>query len=169
MTVLDLCGITFLLCMEFILLFGPAHPSAHGVMRCLLLLSGDWCLKSTLTSGLLHRSTEVLAESRQLINVQAFFDRLDYVSMLSNEHAFILCLESQWVLSTSLSTSLLRVTLLELTRVLNHLLAIGCHAGDLGATNAILFLFEDRELLYSITCIGGGGRLHGFNLTILLV
>lgn len=146
--------------MEFILLFGPAHPSAHGVMRCMLLLSGDWCLKATLSSGLLHRSTEALAESRQLSNVSSFVERLDYVSMLSNEHGYVLCLESSWVLSSSLSTSLLRVTLLELTRVLNHLLAISCHAGDLGATYAILFLFEDRELLYSITCIGGGGRLH---------
>lgn len=155
--------------MEFILLFGPAHPSAHGVMRCLLLLSGDWCLKSTLTSGLLHRSTEALTESRQLPDVSSFFERLDYVSMLSNEHCFILCLEGSLAFITALSISLLRVTLLELTRILNHLLAISCHAGDLGATFTILFLFEDRELLYSITCIGGGGRLHEFDSTIILL
>jgi len=123
---------------EYVLHFGPAHPAAHGVLRLMLWLLGEWCLRGVITGGLLHRGTEKLMEVRGVLQCIGYMDRLDYVSMLCNEHVFVLAVEHLYGIVVTASTSMLRCVMLEITRKLNHLLNIACHAGDLGCLLCVL-------------------------------
>ena len=146
---------------SIILNFGPQHPAAHGVLRLILQLSGEIIQRTDIHIGLLHRGTESLAESKHILKSIPYFDRLDYVSMMSQEHA--LCLGVEKLLnftSTTLNTVYIRILFDELTRVLNHLLAISCHALDIGSMSSIFWAFEEREKImefYERVC---GARMH---------
>lgn len=148
--------------------FGPAHPSAHGVLRCMLWLTGELVTKAHIATGLLHRSSEKLCEFRHHLCSVPYFNRLDYVSMSTNEHAYCLSLESLWGILCSLSDSLARLYIVELTRSLNHYLALSCHSADVGSVLPVLWLFEDRECLYLLSSFGAGARLHLLGVVVLL-
>jgi NADH-quinone oxidoreductase subunit D len=123
---------------SFNLNFGPQHPAAHGVLRLILQLNGEIVERLDPHIGLLHRGTEKLIEDRVYIQGLPYFDRLDYVSMLTQEHAYCLAIES--LLGTSSHTSTfvqIRTLYDELTRILNHLLAVACHALDVGSMSSI--------------------------------
>lgn len=122
-------------------------------------------LGCVLTLGLLHRGTEKLLESRQPTAAVGYLDRLDYVSMLSNEVCYVECLEHTMHVACSTGTSMQRILLVELARVSNHLLNVACHAGDMGVLVALLWLFEDRECLYDITAHATGARMHACSVT----
>jgi len=118
---------------NFILNFGPQHPAAHGVLRLVIQLSGELVERSDPHVGFLHRGTEKLIEKRTYLKSIPYFDRLDYVSMMTQEHAFCIAVES--LLKTTSHTALyiqVRVLFDELTRVMNHLLALSCHSLDVG-------------------------------------
>nr|QHQ98680.1 NADH dehydrogenase subunit 7 [Rhynchopus humris] len=140
--------------------FGPAHPAAHGVLRCMLGLVGEYVVACCITLGLLHRGTERLVEYRSPLQCVGYMDRMDYVSMLCSELCYAELLESTLSVSIGSTTSSLRIILAELTRIENHLLNIACHAGDLGCLVALLWLFEDREQLYDMMSTLTGARLH---------
>ena len=123
---------------DYRLNFGPQHPSAHGVLRLILEISGERIKKSTPHIGLLHRGTEKLMEYRTVIQNIGYFDRLDYVSMLVQEHVFVLALEKLTHLHVSLRSQFLRVLFSEMTRILNHLMALTTHALDIGALTPFL-------------------------------
>merc|ERR1712113_254048 len=112
--------------------FGPQHPAAHGVLRLLLELSGETIVKATPHIGLLHRGTEKLIEYKNYLQALPYFDRLDYVSMLSQEHTYCLAIEKLLNCSIPKRAQYIRVLFAEITRILNHLLAVGCHAMDVG-------------------------------------
>ena len=118
--------------------FGPQHPAAHGVLRLVLQLSSEIVEKTDIHIGLLHRSTEKLIETKHYEKSIPYFDRLDYVSMMSQEHAYCLTIE-KLLNKTSISkhTNLIRIVFDELTRILNHMLAIACHALDIGSMSSI--------------------------------
>ena len=118
--------------------FGPQHPSAHGVLRLVLSMSGEMVLSATPLVGLLHRGTEKLMESRTYFQNVPYLDRLDYVSMMSQEHAYALAVETGVDLLVPRRASVIRVLYIELTRILNHLMAITTHALDLGALTPFL-------------------------------
>lgn len=147
-----------------VLHFGPAHPAAHGVLRCILLMQGEYILSTVLTLGLLHRGTEKLMEMRHTSGGVAYMDRLDYVSMLSNELCYAETLEALLEVEVSYAHHLVRVLLAELARIENHLLNIACHAGDLGCLLALLWLFEDRESMYDVLAISSGARMHASSI-----
>jgi len=140
--------------------FGPAHPAAHGVLRMVLVLRGEWVVGSVLTLGLLHRGTEKLLETRHTTTSIGYLDRMDYVSMLSNELGYVECLEGLLVVDVAYTYQLHRIVLTEVTRIENHLLNVACHAGDLGCLLSLLWLFEDREALYDVLCLSSGTRMH---------
>nr|APQ44788.1 NADH dehydrogenase subunit 7 [Diplonema papillatum] len=140
--------------------FGPAHPAAHGVLRCVLFLRSEWITGSSMTLGLLHRGTEKLMELRHPMQTIGYMDRLDYVSMLSTEVCYVECLEEVLHVDVAMEGQLIRVLLQEVTRVANHLLNIACHAGDVGCLVALLWLFEDRELLHELLATWSGARMH---------
>lgn len=118
--------------------FGPQHPAAHGVLRLVLQLNGEIIEKADPHIGLLHRGTEKLMEDRIYLHSIPYFDRLDYVSMLVQEHAYCLAIESLMGRNNySSATSQVRTLFDELTRILNHLLAIACHALDVGSMSPI--------------------------------
>jgi NADH-quinone oxidoreductase subunit D len=118
--------------------FGPQHPSAHGVLRLILELQGEFIKKADPHIGLLHRGTEKLIESKTFLQAMPYLDRLDYVSMMSQEHAYCLALESLLGLDIPLRAQYIRVIFSEITRILNHLLSITTHAFDVGAMTPIL-------------------------------
>ena len=141
--------------------FGPQHPAAHGVLRLILQLSGETIEKLDPHIGLLHRGTEKLIEDRPYIKSIPYFDRLDYVSMLMQEHAF--CLGIEDLLKTnaySSSTTYVRVLFDELTRILNHMLAVSCHALDVGSMSALFWAFEEREKIMEFYERVSGARMH---------
>nr|QHQ98665.1 NADH dehydrogenase subunit 7 [Diplonema japonicum] len=140
--------------------FGPAHPAAHGVLRCVLTMRGEYIISTNITLGLLHRGTEKLLEQRTVHQSIAYMDRMDYVSMMSNELAYVECAEQLLAVVVSTQDMLARALLTESTRMQNHLLNIACHAGDVGCLVALLWLFEDREVLYDIVCTWCGARMH---------
>lgn len=115
---------------------------------------------SVLTLGLLHRGTEKLLETRHTTTSVGYLDRMDYVSMLSNELGYVECLEGLLVVDVAYTYQLHRIVLTEVTRIENHLLNIACHAGDLGCLLSLLWLFEDREALYDVLCLSSGTRMH---------
>lgn len=132
---------------NFSMNFGPQHPAAHGVLRLVLELNGEIVERADPHIGLLHRGTEKLAEYKNYIQVLPYFDRLDYVSMMAQEYAYSLAIEEMLELEVPLRAQYIRVIFLEITRLLNHLLAVTCHALDVGALTPMLWGFEEREKL----------------------
>ena len=145
---------------NFTINFGPQHPAAHGVLRLLLELSGETVVKATPHIGLLHRGTEKLIEYKNYLQALPYFDRLDYVSMLSQEHSYCLAVEKLLNCSIPKRAKYIRVIFAEITRILNHLLAIGCHAMDVGAMTPMLWAFEEREKLMEFYERVSGARMH---------
>lgn len=145
---------------HFVLNFGPQHPSAHGVLRLILHLHGEQVLQVDPHIGLLHRGTEKLIEYKNYMQALPYFDRLDYVSMLAQEHAFVLA--SEFLIRSSIPkrAQYIRVLFSELTRLLNHLLAITTHAMDVGALTPFLWGFEEREKLMEFYERVSGARMH---------
>jgi NADH dehydrogenase (ubiquinone) Fe-S protein 2 len=144
----------------FYLNFGPQHPSAHGVLRLILTLIGERIYKADPHVGLLHRGTEKLLEAKTYTQGLPYFDRLDYVSMLAQEHAYVLGTEKLLGLSVPFRAQCIRVLYSEITRILNHLLALSCHALDVGALTPLLWLFEEREKLLEFYERVSGARMH---------
>lgn len=123
---------------NFELNFGPQHPSAHGVLRLILELDGEIIRNIDPHIGLLHRGTEKLIENKTYLQALPYFDRLDYVSMMANEHTYSLAVEKLLNINIPERAQYIRVLFLEITRILNHLLAIVCHAMDVGAMTPLL-------------------------------
>jgi len=118
---------------NFTINFGPQHPAAHGVLRLILELDGEVVVRAEPHIGLLHRGTEKLIEYKNYLQALPYFDRLDYVSMMSQEHSYCLAIEKLLQVQIPERAQYIRVMFAELTRILNHLLAVGCHAMDVGA------------------------------------
>ena len=140
--------------------FGPQHPAAHGVLRLVLELDGETIERADPHIGLLHRATEKLAESKTYLQALPYMDRLDYVSMMSNEHAYCLAIEKLLKLPVPERAQYIRVMFDEITRVMNHLLWLGCHALDVGAMTVFLYCFREREDLFDMYEAVSGARMH---------
>jgi NADH dehydrogenase (ubiquinone) Fe-S protein 2 len=145
---------------NFTINFGPQHPAAHGVLRLVLELAGESVVKAAPHIGLLHRGTEKLIEYKSYIQALPYFDRLDYVSMLSQEHTYCLAIEQLINCKAPNRAKYIRVIFAEITRILNHLLAVGCHAMDVGAMTPMLWAFEEREKLMEFYERVSGARMH---------
>jgi len=146
---------------SFVLNFGPQHPAAHGVLRLVVQLNGELVERADSHVGFLHRGTEKLIESRTYLKSLPYFDRLDYVSMMTQEHAFCIAIEA--LLQTTSHTALyvqVRVLFDELTRVLNHLLALSTHSLDVGNMAPVFWAFEERERLMEFYERVSGARMH---------
>jgi len=144
----------------FNLNFGPQHPSAHGVLRLVLEMLGEQINKAIPHIGLLHRGTEKLIEHKNFIKALPYFDRLDYVSMMAQEHGYCVVIEKLLNFIVPLRAQYIRVLFLEITRILNHLMAITTHAMDVGALTPFLWAFEEREKLMEIYERVSGARMH---------
>lgn len=144
----------------FNLNFGPQHPSAHGVLRLVLELSGEQIIRTDAHIGLLHRATEKLIELKTFIQALPYLDRLDYVSMMAQEHTYSLALESLLNLKVPLRSRYIRVIFNEITRILNHLMSLTTHAMDVGALTPFLWGFEEREKLMNFYERVSGARMH---------
>ena len=140
--------------------FGPQHPAAHGVLRLVLELDGEVVIKADPHIGLLHRGTEKLIEHRNYLQALPYFDRLDYVSMMSQEHAYSLAVEKLLRCEVPIRAKYIRVIFSEITRILNHLLALTTHILDVGATTPFLWGFEEREKLMEFYERVSGARMH---------
>ena len=140
--------------------FGPQHPAAHGVLRLVLELNGEVVQRADPHIGLLHRATEKLAENKPYIQSVPYMDRLDYVSMMANEHAYVMAIEKMLKLEVPLRAQYIRVMFDEITRILNHLLWLGAHALDVGAMTVFLYAFREREDLMDCYEAVSGARLH---------
>ncbi len=140
--------------------FGPQHPAAHGVLRLVLILSGEIVVSADPHIGLLHRGTEKLIEYKTYTQALPYFDRLDYVSMMAQEHAYSMAVESLLNCIVPRRASIIRVLFCEVTRILNHLLAVTTHALDVGALTPFLWGFEEREKLMEFYERVAGARLH---------
>ena len=140
--------------------FGPQHPSAHGVLRLVLELDGEVVERADPHIGLLHRGTEKLAETRTWIQSVPYMDRLDYVSMMCNEHAYCMAIERLLGITVPERAQYIRVMFDEITRILNHLLNIGTHALDIGAMTMVLYTFREREDLMDVYEAVSGARMH---------
>ena len=145
---------------NYTLNFGPQHPSAHGVLRLVLEMDGETIERADPHIGLLHRATEKLAESKPFNQSIGYMDRLDYVSMLSNEHGYVLALEKLLGVEPPLRAQYIRVMYDEITRILNHLLWLGAHALDIGAMTVFLYCFREREDLFDAYEAVSGARMH---------
>lgn len=140
--------------------FGPQHPAAHGVLRLVLFLNGESIQNVDAHIGLLHRGTEKLIEYKNYLQALPYFDRLDYVSMMAQEHAFSLAVEALLACDVPLRAQFIRVLFCEITRLLNHLLALTTHAMDVGALTPFLWAFEEREKLMEFYERVSGARMH---------
>jgi NADH-quinone oxidoreductase subunit D len=140
--------------------FGPQHPAAHGVLRLVLELDGEVVQRADPHIGLLHRATEKLAETRTFIQSVPYMDRLDYVSMMVNEHAYVMAIEKLMGVDVPVRAQYIRVMFDEITRVLNHLLWLGAHALDVGAMTVFLYAFREREDLMDCYEAVSGARMH---------
>jgi len=140
--------------------FGPQHPAAHGVLRLVLEMDGEVVQRADPHIGLLHRATEKLAENKPYIQSVPYMDRLDYVSMMVNEHAYVMAIEKILQLEVPLRAQYIRVLFDEITRILNHLLWLGAHALDVGAMTVFLYAFREREDLMDCYEAVSGARLH---------
>ncbi|MEQ1487776.1 MAG: NADH-quinone oxidoreductase subunit D [Methylotenera sp.] len=140
--------------------FGPQHPAAHGVLRLVLELDGEVIVRADPHIGLLHRGTEKLAENRTYLQSIPYMDRLDYVSMMSNEHAYVMTIEKMMGIDVPIRAQYIRVMFDEITRVLNHLLWLGAHALDVGAMTVFLYAFREREDLFDCYEAVSGARMH---------
>jgi NADH-quinone oxidoreductase subunit D len=145
---------------NYTLNFGPQHPAAHGVLRLVLELDGEVIQRADPHIGLLHRATEKLAESKTFIQSLPYMDRLDYVSMMSNEHAYCLAIEKLLGVDVPIRAQYIRVLFSEITRLLNHLLWLGCHGMDCGAMNMLIYCFREREDLFDMYEAVSGARMH---------
>jgi len=145
---------------NYTLNFGPQHPAAHGVLRLVLELDGEVIRRADPHIGLLHRATEKLAETRTFIQSVPYMDRLDYVSMMCNEHAYVMAIERLLGIEVPVRAQYIRVMYDELTRLLNHLLWIGGHALDVGAMAVFLYAFREREDLFDMYEAASGARMH---------
>jgi NADH-quinone oxidoreductase subunit D len=140
--------------------FGPQHPAAHGVLRLVLELDGEIIERADPHIGLLHRATEKLAETRTYLQALPYMDRLDYVSMMCNEHAYCLAIERLLGIEVPLRAQYIRVMFDEITRILNHLLWIGSHSLDVGGMTTFLYAFREREDLFDVYEAVSGARMH---------
>ena len=140
--------------------FGPQHPAAHGVLRLVLELDGEVVQRADPHIGLLHRGTEKLAETRTYLQSVPYMDRLDYVSMMANEHAYVMAIEKLVGVAVPERAQYIRVMFDEITRILNHLLWIGSHALDVGAMTVFLYAFREREDLFDMYEAVSGARMH---------
>ncbi len=145
---------------NYTLNFGPQHPAAHGVLRLVLELDGEVIERADPHIGLLHRATEKLAETRTYIQSVPYMDRLDYVSMMANEHAYVMAIERLVGVEVPLRAQYIRVMFDEITRLLNHLLWIGAHGLDIGAMAVFLYAFREREDLFDMYEAASGARMH---------
>jgi len=140
--------------------FGPQHPAAHGVLRLVLELDGEVIQRADPHIGLLHRATEKLAEAKPYNQSIGYMDRLDYVSMMCNEHAYVRVIEKLLGVEIPIRAQYIRVMFDEITRVLNHLMWIGTHALDIGAMTVFLYAFREREDLFDCYEAVSGARMH---------
>lgn len=140
--------------------FGPQHPAAHGVLRLIILNIGETVLSVDPHIGLLHRGTEKLVEYKNINQGLPYMDRLDYVSMMSQEHCYALLFEKLLGININPFISYLRILFLEITRILNHLMSLTTHAMDVGALTPFLWAFEEREKLMEIYEKISGARMH---------
>ena len=140
--------------------FGPQHPAAHGVLRLVLELDGEVVMRADPHIGLLHRATEKLAEHKTYLQSLPYMDRLDYVSMLSNEHAYVQAIEKLAGIDVPIRAQYIRVMFDEITRLLNHLMWLGAHGLDIGAMTVFLYCFREREDLMDAYEAVSGARMH---------
>jgi NADH-quinone oxidoreductase subunit D len=145
---------------NYTLNFGPQHPAAHGVLRLILELDGEVVERADPHIGLLHRGTEKLAESKPYNQSIGYMDRLDYVSMMCNEHAYVMGIEKMLGLKIPERAEYIRVMFDEITRIMNHLMWIGTHALDIGAMSVFLYAFRERENLIDCYEAVSGSRMH---------
>lgn len=145
---------------NYTLNFGPQHPAAHGVLRLVLELDGEVIQRADPHIGLLHRATEKLAEHRTFLQTLPYMDRLDYVSMMVNEHAYCMAVEKLTGVEVPLRGLYIRTMFDEITRILNHLMSVGSHALDVGAMAVFLYAFREREDLMDVYEAVSGARLH---------
>ena len=145
---------------NYTLNFGPQHPAAHGVLRLVLELDGEVIQRADPHIGLLHRATEKLAEQKTWIQSVPYMDRLDYVSMMVNEHAYVMAIERLLGLEVPVRAQYIRVMFDEITRLLNHLMWIGSHALDVGAMAVFLYAFREREDMFDMYEAVSGARMH---------
>ncbi len=140
--------------------FGPQHPAAHGVLRLVLEMDGEVIMRADPHIGLLHRATEKLAETKTWIQALPYLDRLDYMSMMCNEHAYVLAVERLLGIEVPIRAQYIRVMFDEITRLLNHLLWIGAHGLDCGAMTMFIYAFREREDLFDMYEAVSGARMH---------
>ena len=145
---------------NYTLNFGPQHPAAHGVLRLVLELDGEVIQRADPHIGLLHRGTEKLAETRTYLQSVPYMDRLDYVSMMCNEHGYVLAIEKLLGIQAPIRAQYIRTMFDEVTRILNHLMWLGAHALDIGAMGPFLYCFRDREDLFDVYEAVSGARMH---------
>ena len=145
---------------NFTINFGPQHPAAHGVLRLVLELNGEVVERADPHIGLLHRGTEKLIAYKKYLQALPYFDRLDYVSMMAQEHTYSLAVEKLLNTNVPLRAQYIRVIFCEITRILNHLLAVSCHALDVGAMTPFFWGFEEREKLMEFYERVSGARMH---------
>ncbi|MBZ0096273.1 MAG: NADH-quinone oxidoreductase subunit D [Sulfuricella sp.] len=145
---------------NYTLNFGPQHPAAHGVLRMVLELDGEVVKRADPHIGLLHRATEKLAEHKTFLQAMPYMDRLDYVSMMCNEHAYVMATEKLLGIQVPIRAQYIRVMFDEITRILNHLLWLGAHGLDIGAMTIFLYTFREREDLMDVYEAASGARLH---------
>ena len=145
---------------NYTLNFGPQHPAAHGVLRLILELDGEVVERADPHIGLLHRGTEKLAESKPYNQSIGYMDRLDYVSMMCNEHAYVMGIEKMLGIKVPVRAEYIRVMFDEITRIMNHLMWVGTHALDVGAMSVFLYAFRERESLIDCYEAVSGSRMH---------
>ena len=145
---------------NYTLNFGPQHPAAHGVLRLVLEMDGEVVQRADPHIGLLHRGTEKLAESKPFNQSIGYMDRLDYMSAMCNEHAYVLAIEKLLGIEAPIRAQYIRVMYAEITRILNHLLWIGAHGLDIGAMTVFLYAFREREDLVDCYEAVSGARFH---------
>ncbi|HEX5340028.1 MAG TPA: NADH-quinone oxidoreductase subunit D [Gammaproteobacteria bacterium] len=145
---------------NFTMNFGPQHPAAHGVLRLVLEMDGEVITKADPHIGLLHRATEKLIESKPFNQSIGYMDRLDYVSMMCNEHAYVMAIEKLLGITPPLRAQYIRVMFDELTRITNHLLWLGAHGLDIGAMTVFLYCFREREDIMDMYEAVSGARMH---------
>lgn len=145
---------------NYTLNFGPQHPAAHGVLRLVMELEGETIVRADPHIGLLHRATEKLAETKPYIQSIGYMDRLDYVSMMCNEHGYVMALEKMLGIDIPLRAKYIRTMFDEVTRILNHLLWLGAIALDIGAMTVFLYCFREREDLFDCYEAVSGARMH---------
>ncbi len=145
---------------NYTLNFGPQHPAAHGVLRLVLELDGEVIQRADPHIGLLHRATEKLAETKTYIQNLPYMDRLDYVSMMCNEHAYCLAVEKLLGIDVPVRAQYIRVMFAEITRLLNHLMWLGSHGNDCGSSTILIYTFREREDLFDMYEAASGARMH---------